>query len=278
MTDEQEVDLDWGLVDAEDPDAEEATASEGRSRDRTPVPFPSKPTDHDTWGDYFADVKRRDKARKASQVSQPSTLVSTGEPESIPASPKAIIAAVDSMGWMVTVREWTMHHADEYYAGDSKATGASAGDLKKAAHDTRHLGVLARKEGARLGFYAEWLLGTTPKGAPSAKWGHAIVVDPVGLPRYLQHSYAIDKTYAKSMGIAHVADEITARLVGEYNDGAQYLAKTLVFEAAGELTLWLEDWQAMLVPGYERPVKKPKKIKQSEMGARELLAAGEWVA
>lgn len=274
---EEEADLDWGEA-SEDPDAEEAVVSEARSTERTSVRFPTQPIGGGTWREFFADVKSRDRARKAGAATVTPYVTSSRDAEAIPTSPAGILKSVDALAWDRTVREFTVHHPDDYYAGDSKATGASAGDLKTPAHDVDHLAMLAKHPGGRLGFYAEWIQTVTAKGAPGAKFVYALIVDPVGLPREMHYHYKIDKRYGESMGWNdEVRAEKTTRLSIEYNDGDTALHKIVTSEKAADLTAWLEEWMKMLVPGYvpkERAASK--KQKQAEATAADLLQEGEW--
>lgn len=169
---------------------------------------------------------------------------------------KTIRAVRDARWPIVGVQYTRVDVGDALFANDAdlkpgeEVPSHRRGDLKKAAHTVEHWWVTAAYPAARIGFWAHWVEGVTPKGARSFKWQEAVGSDPVGIPTELHANYEPNANLLKQQKEeplwahhqrAHLIQASGVRRAAQYNDGGQYRNTRPTFTGAKAFEQWLAE-------------------------------------
>ena len=213
------------------------------------------------WAAYFTALKAEALARGEGIKVQPPTktvilLEHDFSDAELAGAAKSLVARLREAGWRISLGRSTVWVTDEFYADDAKkAPGEEVpkhrkGDLKKPAHEEKHLWIDAAFPAARVLFRASFFLGKTPKGATSVKFNSANAIDPIGMPQQLWADYSLDANAVKQQkdepGWAHrqrVArlEANATRLDRDYNERLDWINHRPLFTKSGEFDTWLDE-------------------------------------
>ena len=184
-----------------------------------------------------------------------STVIYSGMPINLSASPKTIYKRAVAMGFTMQMVGTLTHHPATVYAAASLKTGKQKGDVKDAEKRIKHIYMAGMREDAKVGFFATWNDG---------KFGGARIADPLGIYRELYFGYG--------------DTERGLRQHQDYNDDEQILLTRAYLPNATKFTEWILDWLQMLAPEAMPKPKAPKKVKPTaDESLIAPLSTGEWI-
>lgn len=208
--------------------------------------------------EFRAYLERRNAERREAEerANRPPDVVKVLESERVdlallPPKAKALAARLVKHGWAAIGRRSLVWYPSERYIASSEATGAEAGDIRKAEREVTHWFLSAAVPAGGIGFRASWEEKVTPKGGRGFAFDGALVHDPVGMPTEMWANYE-----PTSASLRRVKDEpehahrrrlddaraAALRRDASYNDGASYLNRSPAFEAWGEFDSWITEW------------------------------------